>query len=73
MSALDNNSKWLQQMRDGKTKIGVNLNMINYTATEMLARAGYDWVMIDTQHSPINRGSFTGWLFFIPIYLLFIS
>lgn len=52
---ISNNQKWLNDMRAGKLKIGCNLNLNNSVAGELLASMGYDWVLVDTQHSPVNR------------------
>lgn len=58
----DNNQKWLQQMKDGKPKLGVNLNLGHSNVAELVASYGFDWVMVDAQHSPVNRESLCGLL-----------
>jgi len=39
----------------GEHKIGLFVNSHSSTVAEMLANAGYDWLLIDTQHGPMDR------------------
>ncbi|MBI2689026.1 MAG: hypothetical protein HYX27_22210 [Acidobacteria bacterium] len=43
-----------QQLREGQTKIGLFINSHSPTVVEQLAHTGYDWLLIDTQHGPMN-------------------
>ena len=45
---------WKQQMRDGKPSMGLFLNAHSPTVAEQLAHSGYDWLLVDTQHGPMN-------------------
>ncbi len=44
-------------LRDGKPKMGLFLNAHSPTVAEQLACSGYDWLLVDTQHGPMNRES----------------
>jgi len=37
--------------------MGLFLNAHSPTATEQLSHSGYDWLLVDTQHGPMNRES----------------
>jgi 4-hydroxy-2-oxoheptanedioate aldolase len=39
-------------LRQGKPQIGLWNSLNSYITTEVLASAGYDWILIDTEHSP---------------------
>jgi 2-keto-3-deoxy-L-rhamnonate aldolase RhmA len=41
-----------QRLRDGATAVGAFLSLADPAVAEILAGAGYDWVWIDTEHSP---------------------
>src|SRR3954452_12988032 len=43
-----------QEMRQGAPKMGLFLNSHSPTVAEQLAHSGYDWLLIDTQHGPMN-------------------
>ena len=43
-----------QQMRDGSPKMGLFVNSHSPTVAEQLAHSGYDWLLVDTQHGPMN-------------------
>jgi len=43
-----------QQLREGKPKMGLFLNAHSPTLAEQLAYSGYDWLLVDTQHGPMN-------------------
>lgn len=38
----------------GRTQIGLWCSLGSATATEVLAHAGYDWLLIDTEHAPTD-------------------
>jgi len=40
---------------DGAIKLGINLNLANNIVAEMIAYYGYDFIMVDYQHSAYNR------------------
>ncbi|MBM3393968.1 MAG: HpcH/HpaI aldolase/citrate lyase family protein [Betaproteobacteria bacterium] len=41
-----------RNLREGKTQIGCWLSLGNTIAAEICAAAGFDWVLIDTEHAP---------------------
>jgi 4-hydroxy-2-oxoheptanedioate aldolase len=43
-----------KQLRDGTPKLGLFVNSHSPTVAEQLAHSGYDWLLIDTQHGPMN-------------------
>ena len=48
------NPAWKQEMLDGKMKIGCSINTSSPLVTEMCASIGYDFLLIDQQHSAID-------------------
>ncbi|MGC4121939.1 MAG: aldolase/citrate lyase family protein [Myxococcales bacterium] len=43
------------QLRAGQPKIGLFLNSHSPTVAEQLAHTGYDWLLVDTQHGPMDH------------------
>jgi 4-hydroxy-2-oxoheptanedioate aldolase len=43
-----------KQLRDGIPKMGLFVNSHSPTVAEQLAHSGYDWLLIDSQHGPMN-------------------
>ncbi len=43
-----------KQLRDGHPKVGLFLNSHSPTIAEQLAHSGYDWLLVDTQHGPMD-------------------
>jgi 4-hydroxy-2-oxoheptanedioate aldolase len=43
-----------KQLRAGAPKIGLFVNSHSPTVAEQLAHSGYDWLLVDTQHGPMN-------------------
>jgi len=41
-------------LRAGTPKLGLFLNSHSPTVAEQLAHSGYDWLLVDTQHGPMN-------------------
>jgi len=48
-------AEFKQQLRQGAPKMGLFLNAHSPTVAEQLAHSGYDWLLIDTQHGPMDR------------------
>jgi 4-hydroxy-2-oxoheptanedioate aldolase len=48
-------AEFKQQLREGKPKMGLFLNAHSPTVAEQLAHSGYDWLLVDTQHGPMNH------------------
>jgi 4-hydroxy-2-oxoheptanedioate aldolase len=47
-------AEFKQELRDGKPKMGLFLNAHSPTVAEQLAHSGYDWLLVDTQHGPME-------------------
>src|SRR4030095_1603510 len=43
------------QLREGKPKFGLFVNSHSPTVAEQLAHSGYDWLLVDTQHGPMDH------------------
>lgn len=52
--APKNGAEFKQQLRDGQPKLGLFVNSHSPTIAEQLAHSGYDWLLVDTQHGPMN-------------------
>lgn len=50
------------QLRSGQPKMGIFLNSHSPTLAEQLAHSGYDWLLVDTQHGPMNHEQLSGML-----------
>jgi 4-hydroxy-2-oxoheptanedioate aldolase len=48
-------SEFKQHLRQGTPKLGLFLNSHSPTAAEQLAHSGYDWLLVDTQHGPMDH------------------
>jgi len=44
-----------RQMLSGQPKIGLFINSHSPTVAEQFAHTGFDWLLIDTQHGPMDR------------------
>lgn len=47
-------AEFKQQLRDGLPKLGLFVNSHSPTVAEQLAHSGYDWLLIDAQHGPMD-------------------
>ncbi len=47
-------SEFKAALRGGSPKIGLFINSHSPTVAEQFAHSGYDWLLIDTQHGPMN-------------------
>jgi 4-hydroxy-2-oxoheptanedioate aldolase len=47
-------SEFKNQLRQGQLKLGLFVNSHSPTVAEQLAHSGYDWLLVDTQHGPMN-------------------
>jgi len=45
---------WKNAMRGGQKQYGLFLNSASPTIAAQLSTAGYDWLLVDTQHGPMN-------------------
>jgi len=41
-------------LKAGRPAIGTTLTIGNQDIAEAIGHAGYDWIMIDTEHSPLG-------------------
>ena len=48
-------AEFKQQLRDGSPKMGLFVNSHSPTLAEQLAYSGYDWLLVDTQHGPMDH------------------
>src|SRR5437868_11409424 len=54
MSEALSGAEFKKHLRAGKPKIGIFVNSHSPTVAEQLAHSGYDWLLVDTQHGPMN-------------------
>src|SRR6202790_1244968 len=47
-------AEFKKQLRAGTPKMGLFLNAHSPTIAEQLAHSGYDWLLVDTQHGPMD-------------------
>ncbi|HET9404517.1 MAG TPA: aldolase/citrate lyase family protein, partial [Burkholderiales bacterium] len=45
-------NKFKQALREKKPQIGMWSSLSSHIVAEILAHAGFDWVLLDTEHSP---------------------
>ncbi|MDB5925792.1 MAG: hypothetical protein JWN13_4728 [Betaproteobacteria bacterium] len=45
-------NQFKQAIKSGKPQIGIWSSLCSYISAEVLADAGFDWVLLDTEHSP---------------------
>jgi 4-hydroxy-2-oxoheptanedioate aldolase len=55
MSNVVSGAEFKKQLREGAPKMGLFLNGHSPTVAEQLAHSGYDWLLVDTQHGPMDR------------------
>src|SRR6202158_2359147 len=55
MSNTFSGADFKKQLREGTPKMGLFLNAHSPTAAEQLAHSGYDWLLVDTQHGPMDH------------------
>jgi 4-hydroxy-2-oxoheptanedioate aldolase len=48
-------AEFKKQLRAGAPKMGLFLNGHSPTVAEQLAHSGYDWLLVDTQHGPMDH------------------
>ena len=41
-------------LAEGRPQIGLWCSLCSNVSAELLARAGYDWLLVDTEHAPMN-------------------
>src|SRR5579862_1346034 len=47
-------TEFKNQLRQGQPKLGIFVNSHSPTIAEQLSYSGYDWLLVDTQHGPMN-------------------
>ncbi len=55
MSTALSGADFKKQLREGAPKMGLFLNSHSPTVAEQLAHSGYDWLLVDTQHGPMDH------------------
>jgi 4-hydroxy-2-oxoheptanedioate aldolase len=55
MSSHVSGAEFKDQLRSGAPKFGLFVNTHSPTVAEQLAHSGYDWLLVDTQHGPMDR------------------
>src|SRR5258707_2277720 len=48
-------AEFKQQLHAGTPKMGLFVNSHSPTVAEQLAHSGYDWLLVDTQHGPMQN------------------
>jgi 4-hydroxy-2-oxoheptanedioate aldolase len=60
-AAIDG-AQFKQQLREGTPKLGLFINSHSATVAEQLAFSGYDWLLVDTQHGPMDHQNLSAML-----------
>ncbi len=55
LEAVFTGSEFKKQLHQGLPKLGLFLNSHSPTVAEQLAHSGYDWLLVDTQHGPMDH------------------
>jgi 4-hydroxy-2-oxoheptanedioate aldolase len=55
-------AEFKKQLRAGSPKLGLFLNSHSSTIAEQLAHSGYDWLLVDTQHGPMDHQNLSAML-----------
>jgi 4-hydroxy-2-oxoheptanedioate aldolase len=55
MSTALSGADFKKQLREGTPKMGLFINSHSPTLVEQLAHTGYDWLLVDTQHGPMDH------------------
>src|SRR6476469_4070309 len=48
-------AEFKKQLKEGSPKMGLFVNAHSPTLAEQLAHSGYDWLLVDTQHGPMDH------------------
>jgi 4-hydroxy-2-oxoheptanedioate aldolase len=54
-SVRDKGFLFKEDLKKGLPKMGLFLNSASPTVAEQLSHSGYDWLLVDTQHGPMNN------------------
>ena len=54
MSKTLSGAEFKQELRSGTPKLGLFINSHSPTVAEQLSHSGYDWLLVDSQHGPMN-------------------
>ncbi len=55
-------AEFKKQLHAGTPKMGLFINSHSATVAGQLASSGYDWLLVDTQHGPMNHENLSGML-----------
>jgi 4-hydroxy-2-oxoheptanedioate aldolase len=53
-SGVVSGAEFKRELREGAPKMGLFVNSHSPTVAEQLAHTGYDWLLVDTQHGPMD-------------------
>lgn len=62
MSQDTSGAAFKNQLRSGTPKMGLFLNSHSATVAEQLSHSGYDWLLVDTQHGPMDHQNLSAML-----------
>lgn len=62
MSEAISGEAFKNQMKEGHPKMGLFLNAHSPTVAAQLSCSGYDWLLVDTQHGPMNNENLSAML-----------
>lgn len=57
-----------QALRAGRPQFGTLLNIADPLVAELMAATGFDWLLVDTEHSPVDAGTLAAMLAVITRY-----
>src|SRR3954465_11907897 len=55
-------AEFKKQLKEGSPKMGLFVNAHSPTVAEQLAHSGYDWLLVDSQHGPMDYEKLSGML-----------
>ena len=61
-SYSDKGHSFKTDLLNGKTKFGIFVNSASPVVAEQLSYSGYDWLLVDTQHGPMDRQNLSNML-----------
>ncbi len=61
-NSVPSGADFKKQLRAGEPKMGLFINAHSTTVVEQLAHSGYDWLLVDTQHGPMDHQNLSSML-----------
>src|SRR5262245_61086554 len=59
-AAVLSGAEFKAQLKAGQPKMGIFLNAHSPTVAEQISHSGYDWLLVDTQHGPMEYTQLSG-------------